>query len=530
MLRLRTAALAGAIALPLAVGGFLIGERHAGDSARLFDEVLRIVGDRYVDTLAVGALYEKSARGLVRELNDPYSELFSPKQLARFSTQSTGKYGGIGMQIEQQEGGIVVVRVFPHTPAEAAGIVEGDRIIGIDTTSTRGWTSQRVSDVLIGKIGTTVRVRFARPGLPQPIEHAFTRAEIRIPAVPYALMLDDHIAYIPLQQFNETASDELRAAVTRLQNAGATRIILDLRGDPGGILDQALSVGSLFLADGQFLLSVRTREGPPQVYNSRGSQHITGVPLVALVDGYSASASEIVAGALQDQDRALLVGTRSYGKGLVQSVYRLDDGWALKLTTGKWYTPSGRSIQKDHWKLPADDGGDADTVPDSAARDTSEKARPIAHSESGRILIGGGGITPDIIVKADTLSTAEQEFSKLLAPKFPAVRAALYEIALEQKGHVAPGFTVPEAWRTRFYQRLVQDSIKVDRKQFDQATPLVDRMLAAQVARVAFGDSAAFRRSIPEDAQLRRAIELLNRSRTQQQLFTLAKASPAGTH
>src|SRR5690606_17572808 len=155
------------------------------------------------------------------------------------------------MQIEQQEGNIVVVRVFPHTPAEAAGIVEGDRIVGIDTASTRNWTSQQVSDVLIGEIGTKVQVRFARPGVSQPIEHTFTRSEIHIPAVPFALMLDDGIAYIPLQTFNETASEELQSSVDELLQQGAKGIILDMRNNPGGILDQGLAVADLFLKDGQ---------------------------------------------------------------------------------------------------------------------------------------------------------------------------------------------------------------------------------------------------------------------------------------
>src|SRR6185437_155217 len=210
-----------------------------------------------------------------------------------------------------QQGSIVVVHVFPDTPAEGAGIMDGDQIIGIDTLAIHGWSSQQVSDALIGTIGTRVTVRFARPGVAQPLVHTFTRAEIHVPAVPYALLLADHIAYIPLQVFNENSADELTSAVNRLTKQGAKSIILDLRDNPGGILDQGLAIGDLFLKQGQEIASVRTRQGPPQ-----------------------------------DHDRALVVGTTSFGKGLVQTVFPLDDGWALKLTTGKWYTPSGRSIQK----------------------------------------------------------------------------------------------------------------------------------------------------------------------------------------
>src|ERR671934_447873 len=172
---LRRKALIAAAALPILAGGWALQSRTSRDGARLFDQVLSLVADRFVDTVDTATLYEKAARGLVQQLDDPYSELFSPKQLKRFSTQSTGRYGGIGMQIENQEGNITVVRVFPHTPAEAAGGIEGDRIVGIDTMTTRGWTSQQVSDVLVGTIGTKVSVRFARPGVTQPIQHSFAR-------------------------------------------------------------------------------------------------------------------------------------------------------------------------------------------------------------------------------------------------------------------------------------------------------------------------------------------------------------------
>jgi carboxyl-terminal processing protease len=220
------------------------------------------------------------------------------------------------------------------------------------------------------------------------------------------------------------------------------------------------------------------------------------------------------------------VGTRTYGKGLVQSVYQLDGGWALKLTTGKWYTPSSRSIQQDRRRaLPGDDPSDA-LPADTTPKDTSLASRPTVKSAGGRTLYGGGGITPDVIVQADTLSTAEQDFAKLLAPKAPAVRAALYDLALQKKGTISQNFTVPATWRDEFYRALVKDSIRIDRKQYDALTPYLDRVIGSQVSRVAFGDSAAFRRNIPDDPQLRRAIDLLQRGKTQQELFTLAQAKP----
>ena len=530
MPRLRSAALVGALLLPAAIGGFVVQEHAARDGARVFDQVLSLVTDRFVDTLDTGELYEKAARGLVRQLGDPYSELFSPKEMQRFSTNSTGRYGGIGMQIEQQEGNIVVVRVFPHTPAEGAGIVEGDRIVGIDTASTRGWSSQQVSDVLVGEIGTKVKVSFARPGVNQPIQHTFTRAEIHVPAVPYALMLENKIAYIPLQTFNETASQELQKSVNDLMKQGAKGIILDMRNNPGGILDQGLAVADLFLKNGQEIASVRMRQGPPQVFNASGGEHIPTTPLVVMVDGYSASAAEIVTGALQDHDRALVVGTTSFGKGLVQTVFPLDGGWALKLTTGKWYTPSGRSIQKAH--RPIDSAVVADAAPDeeqpmsdSLESDTVKKNRPAYKSDAGRVVYGGGAITPDVIVPDDTISTAQQEFAKSVAPDFPALRSVLYDYALQLKNQVQPDFKVKPEWRAELYRRLTAAKVNVDSSKYAAAAPLVDQWISNQVARLAFGDSTAFRRDIPNDSQLLKAMALLEKGQSQQDLFSLARAA-----
>src|ERR1043166_1077648 len=347
MSRSRKLAAAAALLAPVLVGGFLVQARPTRGSALLLDQVLSLVSDRFVDTLDTGAIYEKAARGLVHELNDPYTQLFSAREYKAFSTNTGGHYGGIGMQIEVQDGLITVSKVFPNTPAEAAGVREGDRILLADTLSTRGWSTAQAADYLTGTPGTTVKVRFGRPGVLQPIDIQFTRALIRIPAVPYAIMLDGKIGYLPLLQFNETATSELSSAVQSLLKQGAKGVIIDERGNPGGILDQSLAVSNLFLKDGQEIASVRGRTGTPQTYNAKGTTAIPSTPIILLVDGQTASAAEIVAGALQDHDRALVVGQTSFGKGLVQSLFELKDGYALKMTTAKWFTPSGRTIQRE---------------------------------------------------------------------------------------------------------------------------------------------------------------------------------------
>ena len=544
MNRFRKLTLVAVVIAPALVGGFVIQDRAIRDGARLFDQVLSLVADRFVDTVDNALLYEKAARGLVQELDDPYSELLTPKQLQRFSTNSTGRYGGIGMRIEDQDGAIIVIQVFPNTPAEAAGITEGDRIVQVDTAATRGWTTEQVSSALLGTPGTQVNVKFARPGVGEVISHRFTRATIHIPAVPYALLLENKVGYIPLQSFNESAGEELEASVDQMLKSGASGIILDLRGNPGGILDQGLAVADIFLDGGHEIASVRGRGMTSQEFVAKGKPRMPNLPLVVLVDGYTASASEIVAGALQDHDRALVVGTTSFGKGLVQTVFPLEGGYALKLTTAKWFTPSGRSIQKDRKddaaQLLASGGRPGDTTaaarvsatpqreeaPDSLETDAVKKNRPVFHSDAGRIVYGGGGITPDVIIPDDTVSSREQEFLKAIGPKSPQVRVALWNYAQELKGRVTnPSFEVRPEWRDEFYRRLVAAKVEVDRQLFDAARPTIDKWLTHFVTRFAFGDSAAARREIPDDPQLLKAIELMKKGSTQKDLFATARAS-----
>ena len=515
----RRTALIGVILVPAIAGAFVVQDRASREGVRLFSQVLDLVNSRFVDSVNTADLYEKAARGLVTQLQDPYSELMSPKQLTQFNTNTAGRYGGIGMRIEEQPGkGVTIVTVFPNTPAEKAGIREGDLIVGIDTLTVRGWNSRRVADSLTGTPGTKVNVTFARPGVPEAFKATFTRALIRVPAVPYAIMFDGKLGYIPLQGFNETSTAELARSISSLQAQGAKGLVLDLRGNPGGFLDQALSISNLFLKEGQEIASVRGRNVEPQSYYAREKPIAPNLPLVILTDQYSASASEIVAGALQDHDRAVIVGTTSFGKGLVQTVFNLDGGYALKMTTGKWYTPSGRSIQKE--RVLTDDGQWVEVDHDSL----QDAKRPTFKSDGGRTVYGGGAVTPDLLVKPDTFTTAEQEYRKATAPKSPDIYVIMYDYAYELKGKLAPNFTVQPAWRDELYRRFQAKGIEVDRGLFNGASRMIDRDLEVRISRLAWGDSTARRRTVDDDPQLRQALDLLRRGNSQQELFTLVTA------
>lgn len=524
MPRFRKAAIIGLIAVPIIAGGFVVQERSAQSGERLFGQVMTLISERFVDSVSAGVLYEKAARGLVMELKDPYAELYTPKQLADFNQSTGGFYAGVGMQIENQDGVTTVSKVFPHTPADEAGIRVGDKIIGVDTSVIRNWTNEQVSSRLKGPPGTKVTAKFSRPGAPEPFSANFTRRVIHIPAVPYAIMLDNKTAYVPVQGFNETAAEEVATNIQRLANEGAKSIVLDLRGNGGGYLDQALAMTNIFIGKGKEIVSVRGRGEPDVTHVTQSAALVPALPMVILTDGYTASASEIIAGALQDHDRALIVGMTSFGKGLVQGMFGLDGGYAIKLTTAKWFTPSGRSIQKAR-KL-TDDGQLIEVRPDSLETDSARKARPKYKSDLGRVVYGGGAITPDVYVKYDTISTVEQKLARALVAKGQETHLALYDLAFDLKANLKPDFLVTKEMREDLFARLTKRGVIVDRKDYDAGIKYVDRLLDGNIASVVFGDSTAKRRDVLEDRQLVKALELLKKGPTTRDLLALGAPNP----
>jgi carboxyl-terminal processing protease len=509
-----------ALGLPLVSGAFLLQSKEPADGARLFSQVLSRIEDNAVDSLTRNAIFERAARGLVKNLNDPYADLYSPEELASFQRNTLrNNYGGVGMQIESQEGAITVARVFPNTPGEQGGVLAGDRIMFVDSSAVTGLKLDQVSSKLLGQPGTPVTVTFQRAGMPEPIKTKFTRAVIRVPAVPYAIILDGGVGYLPLQSFNETAAADVERSLKSLKAKGAKSIVFDLRGNGGGSLEQALEICNLFFRPGQELASVRHRGKAPEIYRANRTSLIDSIPVVVLVNGYTASASEIVSGSLQDHDRGLVVGTPSFGKGLVQTLFPLEGGWAMKITTGKWYTPSGRSIQADHDRLGDERFVEYDEK--EAAADSTRK-RPVFKSDAGRVILGGGGVTPDVIVQPDTLAAAEREFARAIGTQQSQWYVGVYSVGREVKSAVKYDFTIKPEWRESLFNKLQEAKVPVTRAQFDAAQSLVDRELENRVASLAFGDSAAFRRATKWDKQLKTALDYLKRGTTQRELLALA--------
>jgi carboxyl-terminal processing protease len=521
-MRMRRIAIIGAfLAAPLVAGAFIRQNPQVPqDGARLFAQVLQRIEDNSVDSLSRSAIYEKAARGMVKNLKDPYADLYSPEEIASFQRNTLrNNYGGLGMQIEPQDDQIVVARVFPNTPAEAGGVLPGDHIISVDSVVVTGMKLEQVSGRLVGTPGTGVDVVFQRAGTPQPIKGHFKRAVIKVPAVPFVITLEGGVGYIPLQSFNESAAENVARALLDLKRRGAKSYVLDLRGNGGGSLDQALEISDLFLKPGQEIVVVRHRGKEPEIASATRPSVNDSMPVVVMVDGGTASASEIVAGSLQDHDRGLVVGTTSFGKGLVQTLFPLEGGWFVKLTTGKWYTPSGRSIQAEHDRL--GDDRFVEYAGDSVPGD-SVKKRPIFKSDAGRKILGGGGITPDVVITPDSATEAERELAKAVNPFFQQWYVTLYNYALEMKAKLQPNFAITQAMRDEFFNRLIKAKVAISRAQFDAAQAVIDRNLEQRFTMMAFGDSAAFRRASASDTQIKTALELLRRATTQRGLLALA--------
>ncbi|MBY0491955.1 MAG: S41 family peptidase [Gemmatimonadaceae bacterium] len=525
--RRATILVATALTVALVTGGVRTAARTRG-GAQLLDQVLSLVALRHVDARAADSLYEAAARGLVRELGDPYSELLTPADRAAFLRSTAGRYSGVGMLLTPPVDGFVMVdKVYPNTPAAARGVREGDRLTAIDGIPIRNWSVDRVQAKLLGETGTAVQVQFQRAGVTAPITHRFARAEVHVSSVPFAMMLGDGVGYVPVTQFGEQTAADVARAVQSLQRQGANGLVLDLRGNPGGIVGEAFSLANLFLPAGEVLLTVKQRTGD-EVLRAEQAPLAPSMPLAVLVDGGSASASEIVAGALQDYDRALVLGTTSYGKGLVQSVFELDGGYALKLTTGRWFTPSGRSIQKP--RRFDGNGRYVEITPDSLETPAARRARPTFASRGGRTLYGGGAITPDVILSADTITTAEQRLRQALAPHYGKYFAALTAVAEQQRGVVRSDFAVQPAWRAAVLTRLAKDSVTLDPALVQAGASEIDRALEERIGRLVFGDSTVLRHQLRYDTQLSTAHALVRGKATQMAVFDAASGRGGADH
>ena len=361
---------------------------------KLLQQVVDRIRAKYVDDLNEGEAIDAAIRGMLGTL-DPYTEFLAKKQSDEMKMmQIQGKYGGLGIRIQKQENALVVVALFDDTPAFDVGLQTGDRIVRIEESSTADIDVSQAADLLRGSPGTSVKISVSREGEDAFIDFTVTRAIITIPVVPFVGMLEGDTGYIKLNQFTEDASMQVEQALKQLQAQGAGGYLLDLRGNPGGLLEQAVDVAGKFLPEDRLIVYTMGRPGSDQrSYHAPESYTQEDAPLVVLVDRFSASASEIVAGAIQDWDRGVVAGQPTFGKASVQQIFPMNQGTALKITTARYYTPSGRLIQKTGERM------DGSVASDSAPGETDGSDRTSYETRIGRTVYGGGGIAPDVEIE-----------------------------------------------------------------------------------------------------------------------------------
>jgi carboxyl-terminal processing protease len=516
------------------MGGWFLQEGVAREESvytqvRVFQEVVDYVSDQFVDDVPEEEVYQSAIDGLLGGLDDPYSSFIEARDYEDVRIRTEGDYGGVGLEVVNRNGRVTVVAPIPGTPGARAGIRAGDWFVEIDGTNVEEMDVNDAVELLRGPPGTAVDVRIGRPGAEEPLPFRLERAVVQLKAVPFAERLDGDIGYVPLQVFQSTAQDEIRAAVDSLRAEGIRGLILDLRGNPGGLLEEGIGVTELFVDEGSPVVETRGRgAGQSARFDAQRAPEYPGLPVVVLVDATSASASEIVAGALQDHDRALLVGLTTYGKGSVQTLFGLSGGNILRLTTARWFTPVGRSIQRDDAEGPA--GHAALALSGAFVRLGDDLERPEFRSMAGRPLLGGGGIVPDVTVLPDTLTNDETGAVRTLYSAGGAFTRTLFDYAvdyIQQRQGLSEDFRLSATDMATFQEALLAAEVPASDEVFRTAERYIRYHLEREIALQAFGDVGQFRRTLPFDRQLRRSIELLDGVTTTRGLLQAARRTVA---
>ena len=443
-----------------------------------------------------------SVDGMLRTL-DPHTSFLEPKEYSDMQDRQKGTFYGLGILVTKRNDQVTVITPLEGTPAARLGIRAGDVISDVEGVATEDLSLDEVVKRLKGPKGTTVHIKIQRVGIKEPIPLTITRAAIPTNSISNVLMLRPGVGYIRIKDFTGTTVRELDDAIDKLTEQGMQKLVLDLRMNPGGLLDAAVGVADHFLDKGQMIVYTKGRTpDSAQEYTAPGKHEKFDLPLVVLVNRGSASASEIVAGAIQDHDRGLVIGETSWGKGLVQSVYSLQYGAGLALTTSKYYTPAGRNIQRDYTSVY--DYYMADEMENGTEVPLSQRAQ--FKTDTGRIVYGGGGITPDFIVKQPQLSRVSQLLE---------VRSAIFNYAVEYaaKHDVTKDITVTPAMIDEFVRYAAEKEVaaesdireallKPDDRKF------IERALKAEIVAAKYGYDASYPFRLAGDAQVERALEL----------------------
>lgn len=521
------------LALVGSIAGFQVKELISGDNLydqlNKFKDVLLLSEKYYVDEVDTRKLTEGAITGLLEQL-DPHSVYFPPVQTARSQEEMQGNYQGVGLAIRSLNDTIIVLEPMGGGPAARLGILSNDRIVQVNDSSIIGLTTEQASKRLRGPKGTKVKIAIVRPGVKESLVYEITREEISIVSVDVAIMLNNGIGYINVNKFALTTSNEVIQALQKLRAQGMKQLVLDLRNNPGGVMEEAVRIADQFLDGGtkeQPKKIVYTKARKPELEESHlalTGQEFEKIPLVVLVNNASASASEIVAGAIQDWDRGLVVGETSFGKGLVQRQWNFTDGSSFRMTIARYYTPSGRLIQRSYegkdrsnyvseaFQRDEQEGENIEHSKDAKAR--ADTSRPTFRTGSGRVVYGGGGITPDYIVKPIAISELTKNlFRRDMFFQF----ATAYLDGNAQKLRATFGtdlknfiktYTVSDDMLTEFRKFVEKKDVKVETKDFEQDLAFIRTRLKAHIAQNSWGNEGWYSVMLEADTQFQKAIHL----------------------
>ena len=511
---------AGAVVLSGLIGGLFGGQVLAVQEGlpahyESFAAALAAVEANYVDEVDTERLVYQAIGGMLQTL-DPHSNFMDPRSYARLRERQEGRYYGLGITINVVDGQITVMSIFEGSPAFRQGLRRGDVIAQISGTDATDMSSDDAVRLLRGPRGTSVEIAIRRVGYDALIDLTVERDEITIASIQGAFMADERTAYIRLRDFSETTGRELRQALDALKEEGMERLVLDLRDNPGGPLDQAIRVSNEFLPRGDLIVYTRGRvTNSDQDYHAREESDFTEIPLVVVVNRNSASASEIVAGAIQDHDRGLIVGETTFGKALVQSIYRVSHGAGLALTTARYYTPSGRMIQR-----PWD--GTFDEYLTYSLRDQQPQTHSPAdrkYTDSGREVFSGGGVEPDYRIdgplegfdpsRLGRLLAARQEFASF-AVRFSAAGDTRITAQSHDRELVERGFEVDDQMLDAFKTHLRDRGLTVSDEAFEADLGFIRAMIRLEIDVALFSLEEARRNLFYQDPQAQHAMRLFD--------------------
>ncbi|MBU8923477.1 MAG: S41 family peptidase [Bacteroidales bacterium] len=477
------------------------GERSQYDELTRFNNVLVKILDFYVEEKDFTELIDGAIDGMLSTL-DPHSIYMDSSQYENLMIDTEGEFGGLGIQIVVRDKFPTVISPIDDTPAMRLGIQGGDRIIEIEGESTKGWSSDQAVKKLRGAAGTQVNIMIGREGLDEPLPFTITREIIRVPSITYSTIMED-VGYVRVARFAKKTARDLSVILRGFEQQNIKGVILDLRGNPGGLLTSAFEVSDLFLDKDKLIVYTESRiqQNNTKFYSKARKLH-SNYPVVILVNGASASASEIVAGALQDWDRAIVVGQTTFGKGSVQTVFKVGEGEALKLTTQKYFTPSKRCIHKDY-----DEDGKAVETEDSKKE---------YHTASGRVVYGGGGISPDWKIELPKFTGFQRKLElRSLFFSFAIGYSAYHEIGDE--------FVVDDEILAEFKKHLDEKELEYTEEDWtEENTDYVKQGIRREVFRKLYGTKGAYVATLAEDYEIIEVLEMFRKVNTLEEVFSYA--------